>query len=303
MGYLDKVTSGVKHSPIITLVYGVDGIGKSTFAAEAPAPLFLGAEHGTDRLQVTRLPGADTLSQVREMIAEVAKDGSKKYKTFVIDTLDWLEPMIWAEVCMERKVKSITQVGFNKGYEASVEKTRGIISQLDDVKAAGMHVILLAHSKVRTFQDPAATSGYDRYQLAMREDVANVWRQYADSVLFCNYVVYKENDDTRRAQGSGERVMFTEERPAYQAKNRFNLPHQISMKRGEMWKKYYDLCTGQAIVPVADLLAEIETLKQNITDVVLSAKVEKSIEDAKGDVVKLGVIKTKLTALANGGAR
>lgn len=302
MGFLDRVKSGVLHEALVTLVYGVDGIGKSSFGAEAPSPLFLGAEHGTGQMDVARLPEPRSFQEVRDMVSEVAASPGK-YKSLVIDSLDWLEPLIWTEVCIERKVKSITQIGFNKGFEAAVEKTRQFIAQLNEVKAKGLHIILLAHARVKTFQDPAATSGYDRYQLAMRDDSGNVWRQYADAVLFANYVVYKESDDTRRAQGSGERMFFTEERPAFQAKNRFSLPFQIPMVKGKMWTTYYALATGKVTAPAGNISDEIEQLKSNVTDVVVLAKVEKAVSDAKGDAVKLQAIKTKLVALTNGGAK
>lgn len=313
MGFLDGVVKGKIVEPVSIIVYGPDGIGKTEFASEAPEPIFQGSEIGTSHLgNVARLPNqtsyANCLGAIKEMIAAP----SVPFKTFVMDTIDWFEPMVWREVCLKhpKKPKEISDIGWQKGYERAITVVRSeYMEALTDLKQKHkMHLIFLAHGKVKTFQDPANTP-YDRYNLGFQKDeMASIWRQYVDAVLFLNYDVFKEDAESRRAEGSGSRSMYTEERPAFHAKCRYpSMPFQIPMKKGEMWKTFYSYVErGQVPDTPAGLLIEIDTLMKAVPETYWTAnagmkeKITAYIETVKFDVPKLAEMKSKVKAIVGG---
>jgi len=100
-----------------------------------------------------------------------------------------------------------------------------------------MNIILIAHAQIKTFADPAQPTGYDRYQLKLNEKAAAVLREAVECVLFATYettVVKEKGDKKGRGVGDGERVMYTERRPAFDAKNHFDLPFEMPLS----WKAY-----------------------------------------------------------------
>ncbi len=244
MGILEKISRGRVVRPHLVCVYGSDKWGKSTFASEAPTPLFLCAEEGANNLDVARLPAARNYAEVLAALREVAAD-KHAYETLVIDTLDWLQSIIEAEVIYRTdniKVRSIEDIPYGKGRVRVYEVWRELISTLDAVRARGMNIVLLAHAMLRKFEDPATPQGYDRYQLKLQSgantDVAALVREYVDSLLFGGFdVSVLGKDDTHRGFG-GERILWTARRPAHDAGTRFEMPETLPMVRGKMWSEY-----------------------------------------------------------------
>lgn len=235
MNILSTVSTGRKPVPVFALIHGVDGIGKSTFASHAPNPLFIGVETGSLQLDVARLPAphnyAEFIQQLHAMRLE-----AHDYKTLVIDSLDWLEPLIWSQICAEANVVSIEKFegGYGKGYVRALDFWREVIRTLALLQRK-MHIILIAHTLVKKFEDPENAAAYDRYIVALNEKAAMLVRQAVDCVLFCNYKVkvinIREGAGGAKGKGRGtaERVMYTETRPAWDAKNRFNLPFEMPL--------------------------------------------------------------------------
>ena len=301
MSFLDRVKEGKVSEPIFALIYGVPGIGKSTTASEADKPLFIGDEKESSHLDVARLEEPKNFNDVKEQIKELISAKGLKFKTLVLDNLGWLEPVIWKQVCDEHNKPTIESIGYGKGYKDAVNKHIELVSLLSELRQKqSMDIAIIGHSKVKTFQDPLTTSGYDRYQLSINEEAASVWYRSVDAILFMNYEVLKVNDDDKRAQGSGVRVMYTQERPSFQAKNRYGLPFRMVMPQGESWKTLKDAITKGQPEATESLLGDIDGLKQNIKDPVLLEKVNKSILDAKKDAVKLTAIKDRLIAVIGG---
>jgi hypothetical protein len=299
MSFLAQVKSGKLVEPVTLLLYGVDGVGKSTFGSEAPRPIFLGAERGTSQLDVSRFPEPKSFKECREMVDELTKGEGCPFSTLVVDTLDWLEPLIWKEVLDEqvKKVSDVSKIGYNKGYESATLKARefmALLTQLKDTKK--MNIILLAHSKIKTFQDPITPQGYDRYMLALRDDMANVWRQYVDAVMFANYEVFVK-DDEKRGYGDGLRVLYTEERPSFQAKNRYGLPFRLPLRKGEGWKVFIEAVEKGEPNSLDVLSRSIATLKATLTDVELLKKVDAALAEAGTNPQKLTIIRDRLLAI------
>ena len=235
MDILSTVTTGKKPVPVSCLIYGVDGIGKTTFASQAPNPIFIGTETGTLQLDVTRLPAPQNYAEFLQQVHALRLE-SHSYKTLVIDTLDWLEPLIWAQICSEAGVTSIEKVdgGYGKGYTRALDYWRTILRALA-VLQRRMHVVLIAHALIKKFDDPEQLASYDRYLVALNEKAAMLVRQSVDVVLFANYKVkvinVREGAQGAKGKGKGtaERVMFSETRPSFDAKNRFGLPFELPL--------------------------------------------------------------------------
>ena len=161
---LGAITRGRVQAPLRVLCYGVEGVGKSTLGADSPTPVFLGAEDGTAHLDVSRLPQPETWRDVLDAVALLTRE-THDFKTLVIDSLDWVEPLIHRFVCDEAKVKSMEDVSYGKLYVAALEQWRLLINALDRLRTAKrMHVVMVAHALVKGFKNPEGPD-YERYQL------------------------------------------------------------------------------------------------------------------------------------------
>ncbi|MGH2612074.1 MAG: ATP-binding protein [Rhabdochlamydiaceae bacterium] len=297
MNQLSQVKRGRLEESLCILLYGVDGVGKSSFGASAPSPIFLGAEQGTSQLDVARLPQPLKFSDCVKAVQEL-QTSTHDYKTLVIDSLDWMEPLIWNEVVDESmpRVSDISKIGWNKGYDLAALKLRKFISELSSLKNSGMNILLLAHSKIKIFNDPTATQGYDKYILAMRDDTSNIWRQFADAVLFMNYEIFTK-DGSRRGYGEGLRVMYTEERPSFQAKSRFALPFRIAVHKNSGWKCLTDAIEANEPNSLEQIIDSINSFKSRIVDAELLKKINSAIDGASTDILALTEIRDRLMAL------
>lgn len=258
-----KITKGKVEKPLLLLIYGPDKVGKSTFAASAPESIFIQAEEGSNQLNVARLETPKNFREIMEQVAQVAAE--KDYQTLVIDTLDWMQAMVFEQVCAtaDKMPKTIADIPFGRGYPMALILWREFIAQLNLVRDSGKNVILLAHSVLKKYEDPTAPQGYDRYQLQLHdgsttsktESTADLFKQYVDVIGFANFEVYPNAEDPRRAYGDGTRVLYTERRPAFDAGNRLGLPFKIpfswdafvaeaSPKKGEAETKLRDEIAG-----------------------------------------------------------
>lgn len=215
------------------VIYGVPGIGKTRWAAASPSPIFLCAEDGLGQLDVPHFPRATRYSEVLDAITALYQE-KHEFGTVVLDTIDALEPLIWAHVCETvphekgKPIRSIEDYGFGKGYVHAQKEWLTLLSGLDALRDdRGMAVILCAHSKVHTFKAPDSED-FDRYALKINDKAEGVVRGWADCLLFANYETHLietgRDGERKRGAGVGKRLLYTEERPAFAAKNRYSLP-------------------------------------------------------------------------------
>jgi hypothetical protein len=216
------------------MLYGVQGVGKSTWA-NVKGAIFLPTEEGLNNIDCESFPLAKTLGEVKQRVRQLI-DEDHNYRLLCIDTLDWLEPMIWRTVCEQQSKAKIEDIGFGKGYVYACDLWRDLLAGLDKLRAArGMHIVLLAHAKVELFADPR-TNDYQRYTPHLHKLAAAVVQEWCDEVFFASFRVYtskSETDRTAKGAGAGERVIYTEERPYALAKNRLSLPAELNMSFGE----------------------------------------------------------------------
>lgn len=227
---LGSIVKGRLNKPLRVLVFGVEGIGKSTFGARAPEPVFLGTEDGTSELDVARFPEPKNWADVIEAIDTLAKT-EHEYRSLVIDTLDWLEPLCWEKVCAANNETSIESFGYGKGYTAALDEWRVLLAALERLRAERkMHVIALAHSWVKTFKNPEGED-FDRYELKLHQRAGGLWKEWVDVVGFANYETLTHEDKRKRVRGiaTGNRLLHTVRSAAWDAKNRYDLPDAMPL--------------------------------------------------------------------------
>lgn len=230
-----------KHKPPRIIIYGPQGLGKSTFGSQAKKPVFIQTEDGLDNIDAPAFPLAKDFDTVISQLRELAtKDHD--FKTVVIDSLDWLEPMVWKKVAQEHNVTSIEDIGYGKGYVFALDVWRSYIIAINHLRdKKGMMVVQTAHSEIKRFEDPL-NDPYDRYQIKLHRLASGLIQEHSDIVFFLNYYVgttkRKEGFGERiMAVGSGERILYSEERPSFAAKNRYGLPAEIPFDREGNYKK------------------------------------------------------------------
>ena len=224
------ITAGVQDSPVKTVLYGPEGIGKSTFASHFPDPVFIDTEGGTKRLNVKRLPQPTSWAMLLDEVAEVRK-GSVPCGTLVIDTADWAERLCIQAVCAKAKVNGIEDFGYGKGYTYVKEEFGKLLDALEEVLQAGHNVVVLAHAAITKFEQPDTVGNYDRWSMKTSKQVAPLLREWCDMLLFANYktVVEKVGDgkNAKSKASGGRRVLYTAHHPCWDAKNRFDLPEEV----------------------------------------------------------------------------
>ena len=240
------VSTGVTPRPPRVILYAVEGIGKSSFGASAYNPIFIPTEEGLDEISAPKFPKAQSFDDVMGYLRLLYTE-KHDYKTVVIDTIDWLEPLIWEKTCalhgepniegMEKKSK----FGFAKGYHYALDQWLELLKALDCLRnERDMAVILIGHAEVKRFDSPD-TEPYDRYQIKLHKLATAKLVEWANAVLFVNYQIFTEKTDVGfnkkvvRGTGGQNRVMYTEERPAFKAKNQYGLPPEFPFVKNEAW--------------------------------------------------------------------
>lgn len=234
---LKAITKGRQRAPMRVLLYGVEGVGKSTFGSASPDPVFLGPEDGTGRLEVARFPVPETWADVMEAIQTLTVD-THEYRTLVIDTLDWLEPLLWRHVCEVAGEATIESFGYGKGYQVALDGWRVLLAAIERLRAArGMAIVLLAHCQIRPFKNPEGDD-YDRYELKLNAKAGGLLKEWVDAVLFANHETFAQKDaKTKRVRGlsTGARLIYTQRTGAYDAKNRDGLPESLPLSWEDFW--------------------------------------------------------------------
>jgi hypothetical protein len=214
--------------PQKAVIYGPEGVGKSTLASLTPDAVFLDTEGGTHHLDVIRLDAVSSWEEIKATVARLAT-AQHPFKSLVIDTADWLEKRLAEHLCAKANKDSIEDFGYGKGWVLLAEEFGRFLSSLDALLARGMHVIFLAHSTVRKFEAPDQAGSYDRFELKLSKQAAPLLKEWADLVLFANFVTKVAEKDNGKMRGVGgkERVLFTTHTAAYDAKNRHGLPDKL----------------------------------------------------------------------------
>lgn len=243
---MQQIQRGKVNVPRRTLVFGQHGVGKSTFAAMADDPVFLQTEDGLANIDCHRFPLARVYADVIAALSQLFTE-PHEYRTVVIDSLDWLERLIFADVCNNRRVESIEDIPYARGYVFALTQWREVLAGLDALRnERGMAVILIAHAQIEKFANPE-TDTYDRYSPRLHKQASALVQEWCDEVLFATYRIHTKTSDEgfgrKRVQGigTGERIIRTTERPAHVAKNRLGLPEELPLD----YRIYAAFCRGE----------------------------------------------------------
>lgn len=229
-----KVISGKVLKAKKVVIYGPEGVGKSSLAAQFPRPIFIDTEGSTTEMDVARLAKPSSWEMLKQQVRWVWQSG--QYGTLIIDTIDWAEMLCVESVCATHAKNGIEDFGYGKGYIFVSEELGRMLNLLSDVVDAGIHVVLIAHAQIVKFEQPDEMGAYDRYQLKLGQKTASrtapLVKEWADMVLFINYKTFSVSTDKEgkknKAQG-GVRTVYATHHPAWDAKNRHGLPDDFPL--------------------------------------------------------------------------
>lgn len=233
---LFQVTVRKRKRPVMALLYGVAGIGKSTWATGAPKPIFISTERGLDQLSCAKLPAPKDFKALYYQVFALQNE-EHDYQTVVLDTIDGAEQLINARIMAEGKVDTLEAYagGYGKCYVRAKELWLGLLGMLTEMSER-MNIILISHSMIKTISDPSLSAPYDVHQIRLQEKSAAIVYQAVDTVLFAqlDVTIEKETIKARKGRGivSGDRVLWTEPGTGFIAKNRFSLPSHLEFS----WK-------------------------------------------------------------------
>lgn len=227
---LSKIKKGPTKLPPKIMLIGVEGVGKSTAGASMPNPIFICGESGLVGPQFDGIPNftPESWKDILDFCEELATTPGD-FRTLVIDTLDWVEPMLYAHVCAEGKQKNIEGFGYGKGYVLAQQEARKLLVALDKVNRAGLNILLLSHSQLRKVQNVLGDD-YDHFESKLNGKVGGIFKEWADAVLFARFETFVEKVDNKvKAYGGSTRVVETTHSAAWDAKNRYGLPEQMPL--------------------------------------------------------------------------
>lgn len=236
---LSDIVTGKEIKPIRAMIYGQRGVGKTTFASQAPNPIFIAAEDGTAHLDVARFPIPKTWEELVACMSVLAKE-KHDYQTVVIDSLDWIEQLAQQNIAKANGVKRVAEMPYGQGYKQTAELMFLFLKYLGVLYNQGMHIILIAHSEIKAFNNPAGYS-FDMYQTKVYPAAIAPFKEWCDIVGFA----YFETHTTQIREGNkqkfigeayGKRVLLTEQQAFCEAKNRYNLPNPMPLD----WKQVFD---------------------------------------------------------------
>lgn len=229
-----NIVSGKISRAVKTVIYGTEGVGKSTLASKFPEPLFLDIEGGTSQLDIRRVEENSTWEDLLSDVTEIFRNPDI-CRTLVIDTADAAETLCIKHILQKYNQKSIESFGYGKGYTYIGEEWNRLMIALDGCIDRGISVTLIAHAKQRKIELPEQTGAFDHWEMKLSKQVAPILKEWADLLLFCNYktFVVTTESNSKKAQG-GKRVMYTSHNPVYDAKNRYGLPEEMDLDYKEI---------------------------------------------------------------------
>ncbi len=238
-----NITKGVQAHPVKAVIYGVEGIGKTTFAAQFPKPLFLDLDRGSQRMDVARISDIKSWAQLFAAMKAVADGGAEEFSTIVIDTADMAAELCKKYVCAKNQKTNIEDFGYGKGYAILAQEFAVLINWATVLVDKGFNVVFLAHSMQRVVTRPDDTGAYDHWEMKLpgkgNNSLGAFLKEWADLLLFADYhIIIRQGADGkgRATKTSGERRMRANHSPFADAKNRFGLPDEMPFEYGEIAK-------------------------------------------------------------------
>ena len=290
MSWTDKVVKGGSQKILQPrlMVYGTAGIGKSSFGAKLPEPIFVDFDHGIDDVNVDRIPGPTTWKESVDVIRSVAASPGK-YKSLVIDTVDPLEEMAMEHVSQEAG-KSFSRMNdeYGAGYVAVASIWKVFLAELDIARQNGMLVCLLGHAVIRQASDPTL-GNFDQFTSQLGKKSWAGTQRWCDAVMFAGWdAALVDKKDDQRIIVTGKRLLYTVRGSGYEAKNRWSLEPRLPLE----WSAVADgIEKHRRTVPVIE--AKIRQLAALVGGEA-QEKAQAYVKDAAGDLNALTEIERAL---------
>lgn len=222
-----EVQQTMKIEPMKVLIYGVEGIGKTTFASKFPDPIFIDTEGSTGFINARKLPNPTSWTMLLDELEDIKSE--PRGKTLIIDTLDWAERLAKKYLMDKNKWAAIDSTNYGSRYVALSDEIGKLLNKLTEIKDVGINVVLTAHAETKKHELPDEMGQYDKYTLKLEKRDAGLAKEWADMILFFNYkttIISDSKSNSKKATG-GQRVMYTTHKPAWDAKNRLGLPDEL----------------------------------------------------------------------------
>lgn len=223
-----ELIRGKQDTAKLVVLYGTSGVGKSTLSSTIENSVFIDIEGGLDEIDCVKTPRVKTYNQFKSYIRDLAKES---FNTIIIDSADSLENLMTKEILAEHDKKSLADFGYGKGYELLSDMWTNAIDAFSFVKDKGINVVIIGHDQIQRYEDPRH-DGYDKIMLKLHKKSAANLIARCDALLFMTYdMIVKTSENVmekNKAVGKGKRIVLCSDNPAYQAKNRFNLPDKIT---------------------------------------------------------------------------
>lgn len=286
MSILDKIKKNIAFLPPRFVIAGPEGVGKSSVASNFPTPLFIALEGAMTGFEYVPHLEPANFNEVMTLVEDLATS-STQYKTVVIDTADWLERLIHRHICDKDGKNNIEDYGYGKGYKMAEYELSRLLSKLDKLREKGMTVIILSHVQIRTFNSPEGDS-YERFEMKGHKGFTGMLREWPDACLFVTYKVHKRKSEGKERTVGGERVIHTQWSPAWDAKNRLNLPEEIPLS----WEAL-DTAVKENSLPT--LRGNyLKLLENSIVSDEIKAKEKSSVESFSSDQIRIRIERIKL---------
>lgn len=244
-----EVQQTMQIEPMKVLIYGVEGIGKTTFASKFPDPIFIDTEGSTGFINARKLPNPTSWTMLLDELEDIKSE--PRGKTLIIDTLDWAERLAKKYLMDKNKWAAIDSTNYGSRYVALSDEIGKLLNKLTEIKDVGINVVLTAHAETKKHELPDEMGQYDKYTLKLEKRDAGLAKEWADMILFFNYkttIISDSKSNSKKATG-GQRVMYTTHKPAWDAKNRLGLPDELPIDF-EAIRELFEAKTGMGTTQI-----------------------------------------------------
>lgn len=264
-----KINKGKVPRARRVLIYGENGIGKSTLAAQFPKPIFLNLEDGIGDLDCDSTGVIRSVSEFYQWLMHLVETD---YETIVVDTADWLEKLIFAEVAAEANKKTIDDIGYGKGYQSVELKWKSLFDGFAFLWGQNRHIVFTCHEMIEKFVNPEGDS-YNYWRPSLHVKGSGCVTEWCDEVLFLRYrtntIMKEEGFGAKRAVAIGgkERFMCCTKSAAHEAKNRLGMPDELP-PTFEAIARYLPPVQFQGKRPAVAAVEPVKPAKGNIAGIV-----------------------------------
>lgn len=244
-----EVQQTMQIEPMKVLIYGVEGIGKTTFASKFPDPIFIDTEGSTGFINARKLPNPTSWTMLLDELEDIKSE--PRGKTLIIDTLDWAERLAKKYLMDKNKWAAIDSTNYGSRYVALSDEIGKLLNKLTEIKDVGINVVLTSHAETKKHELPDEMGQYDKYTLKLEKRDAGLAKEWADMILFFNYkttIISDSKSNSKKATG-GQRVMYTTHKPAWDAKNRLGLPDELPIDF-EAIRELFEAKTGMSTTQI-----------------------------------------------------